>query len=306
MDNKEERRENAKKINLMPEGANDEDYKGFKFKLFRVVPENVAVIRKGWITGRITVKGSGLRFFPWFDTKLISVASKNIDFPPEEFKTKDGIMVKIDIAATIKVVDPYKFETKGLNPLQELAVVTKSVIRNFVESLDAKDLTKDINNLDNIYQDRRFIKFEQKYGVRITDIQFENIELPDSLKADYEKTLMQENENKRRIAEAEANKKIADLEAEKIKIKGAAEAQARAQLQNIPLEQLFSLLEKSGMTNEQINSFINGYIYANSPNGKVVNIVGNNTNNSSMSETIASVEAAQNSNNNNFVGRRKR
>lgn len=60
------------------------------------------------------------------------------------------------------------------------------------------------------------------------------------------------------------------------------------------------------MTSEQINSFINGYIYANSPNGKVVNIVGNNTNNSSMSETIASVEAAQNSNNNNFVGRRKR
>ena len=29
MDNKEERRENAKKINLMPEGANDDDYKGF-------------------------------------------------------------------------------------------------------------------------------------------------------------------------------------------------------------------------------------------------------------------------------------
>ena len=101
-------------------------------------------------------------------------------------------------------------------------------------------------------------------------------------------------------------KSRADLEAEKIKIKGAAEAQARAQLQNIPLEQLFSLLEKSGMTSEQINSFINGYIYANSPNGKVVNIVGNNTNNSNMSETIASVEAAQNSNNNNFVGRRKR
>lgn len=167
MDNKEERRENAKKINLMPEGANDEDYKGFKFKLFRVVPENVAVIRKGWITGRITVKGSGLRFFPWFDTKLISVASKNIDFPPEEFKTNDGIMVKIDIAATIKVVDPYKFETKGLNPLQELAVVTKSVIRNFVESLDAKDLTKDINNLDNIYQDRRFIKFEQNMALEL-------------------------------------------------------------------------------------------------------------------------------------------
>lgn len=305
MDNKEERREVANKTKLMPEGANEEDYKGFKFKLFRVVPENVAVIRKGWITGRITVKGSGLRFFPWYDTKLISVASKNIDFPPEEFKTNDGIMVKIDIAATIKVVDPYKFETRGLNPLQELAVVTKSVIRNFVESLDAKDLTKDIKKLDSIYQDRRFIRFEHKYGIRITDIQFENIELPNSLKADYEKTLMQENENKRRIAEAEANKKIADLEAEKIKIKGAAEAEARAQLQNIPLEQLFSLLEKSGMTNEQINSFINGYIYANSPNGKVVNIVGNNTNNSSMPETIASVEAAQYGNN-NFIGRRKR
>ena len=56
MDNKEEKRKITNNINLMPEGANEEDYKGFKFKLFRVVPENVAVIRKGWITGRITGK----------------------------------------------------------------------------------------------------------------------------------------------------------------------------------------------------------------------------------------------------------
>lgn len=306
---------------FIPDVEDKENYTDYKIKIFRAVPENAVVVKYTSFTKKelkVVNKSGLLFFFPWEKSKLVSKAAKNIDYPPATYRTSDGIMVTIDFALTIKIVNAKKFEQENLNPLQELGVVTRSIINEFVKGLTETELMqKKQYDLKDIDKFNLFDEFAKNYGIMVTNIYFKSIELPKSLIDDYEKGVMQEKENKRRIAEAEANKKVASLEAESIQITSSAKANARAQLQNVPLEQLLALLQNSGMTQEQINSFINGYLFANSPNGKVVNIVGN-TSGSSIPNTVASMEAIQYQNDrkenqaneddkeqsNNFVGRR--
>lgn len=277
---------------FIPEEENINNYTEYKFKLFRVVPPNAVLVQRNVFTGRLSVKNPGLKFIlPWMKSRFVSIASKNIDYPKEEYKTSDGIMVNVDVALTISIINPKKYELANLNPLQELGVLTKSIMRQFIASKSEFDLTHNAYKLKDIDIDGDYNEFANKYGIRVISGYFKNIELPKSLLDDYEKQAMQDKENKRRLSEAQNLLEVASLEARKLEISSKAEAEARTRLQGMPLEQLIGILAKSGMTMEQIQA----YVIANgsNQNNKVVSILGNNTN---MSNIMASVEAANNSN----------
>lgn len=275
---------------FIPEDEIADNYVEYKFGIFRVVPPNAVLVQRNVFTGKLTVRTPGLKvILPWMKSRFVSTASKNIDYPEEEYKTSDGIMVNLDVALTISIINPKKFELANLNPLQELGVLTKSIMRQFIASKSEYELTHNAYKLNNIDIDGDYKEFTSKYGVEITSCYFKNIELPKSLLDDYEKQAMQDKENKRRLSEAQNLLEVAELEAKKLEISSKAEAEARTRLQGMPLEQLIDILTKSSMTMEQIQA----YVIANgsNQNNKVVSILGQGN---GIANVMASMEAANN------------
>jgi len=287
---------------FIPEGVEEENYILYKTKLFRVVPPKTVLIKKNVFTGTLKATTPGLKVvMPWYKSKFLSTASKNIDYPEESFKTDDGIFVNVDPALTVKVTNPVKFELENLNPIQELGVLAKSVLRSFIASKTESDLTHNrftLEDIDPRPQDQngnvypsQFEQFAQKYGITVTECYFKNIELPQSLKDDYEKAKAQEKENARLLAKAQNALQVAEIEAQTLAIESQAKAKANALIQSTQLERLIEVLTNSNMSMEQIQSFIlaNGT----NPNNKIVNILGqNNSQYNNQSAIIAGVETA--------------
>ena len=128
---------------MIPDVENKEDYQKYKVMFFRSVPQNNVLICRNRLTGDIIKKGKGLRMiFPWWESKFMSIASKNIDYPPMSYRTKDGLEVKVDMALSVKIEKPLTYEVSSQNPLQELGIVIKELMRSYVASKTVADLDK--------------------------------------------------------------------------------------------------------------------------------------------------------------------
>ena len=190
-------------------------YQVYIVKLLRTVPKNSALICKNKFTGNVYVKGSGLRFNPpWVEGKLVSLAYNVKDYPKEGFKTIDGIEITVDIALDFKVVDPMKFSFESDDVFAQLAILTKSLLREYVAGKTEEQMSRGKHSKSTIDPDSEFDDFEEKYGIHVDKVRIKNIELPQSLKDDYEKAVTAQKERERLLKEAEAKRDAARFEAE--------------------------------------------------------------------------------------------
>ena len=199
-------------------------YQVYIVKLLRTVPKNSALICKNKFTGNVYVKGSGLRINPpWVEGKLLSLAYNVKDYPKEGFKTIDGIEITVDIALDFKVVDPVKFSFESDDVFAQLAILTKTLLRDYVAGKTEEEMSRGKHSKTSIDPDGEFDDFENKYGVHVDKVRIKNIELPQSLKDDYEKAVTAQKERERLLKEAEAKRDAAKFQAETDMIKGQAE-----------------------------------------------------------------------------------
>lgn len=205
-------------------------YQVYVVKLFRTVPKNSALICKNKFTGNVYVKGSGLRFNPpWVEGKLVSLAYNVKDYPKEGFKTIDGIEITVDIALDFKVVDPMKFSFESDDVFAQLAILTKSLLRDYVAGKTEEEMSRGKHSKATVDPDGEFDDFEEKYGIHVDKVRIKNIELPQSLKDDYEKAVTAQKDRERLLKEAEAKKDAARFEAEAEMIRGQAQIDLLAQ-----------------------------------------------------------------------------
>ncbi len=275
----------------------------YKICIFRRVEENYRVIKKNIFTGKKTnVEGSGFKVFaPWYSTKEVIISSKNIDYPKKKFmtfsgvrngETFTGISMEVDAGITVQIEDLKKYETASQNVEQELFVLFEDILRVFVakhtpeELMNNKFNIKDVDPRDPTAAteeegEARLDKFAKRYGLRVSQIYFKSIDLPVTLKDDYEKTKIQEIENKRKEAEAETNITVKRLE-----------TQARVNAYS----ELVENLHKLGLSVEQIVDLINT---ENLANGKA-NVFFSKGSNSIDPNIVASIVAGMKQVNNNI------
>lgn len=196
-------------------GEEVDDFSSYKVRVFKAVPPNMALICQNIFTGKPFVKTSGLVVVGfWVKSKMVSLARNTIDYPKEKYRTSDGIEVTVDLALVFSVVDPIKYEFNNNDPMQELKIKTRDKLRQYVASKTAEEMITGTHNLSAFDLNRDYELFTNETGLKVNDISFKQVELPQSMKDDYEKKAMQEMENARLLAEADAKKKVAICEAE--------------------------------------------------------------------------------------------
>ena len=264
-----------------------DDYSEYKVKFYRAVPPNTKLVCRNRFTGNITIKNSGFNItMPWIESKFVSVASRAIDYPKEKYKTKDGIELEIDIAIPISIVDPYKYETQSVDPLKELGIATRDILRVFVANKTEAELVGKKHTKADVDSGNIYATFEEKYGIKVNDIHFKSIDLPQSLKDDFEKKLVQERENERAKAEAHARKLIAEIEADikKIEMKATTEAiaeRAEKYLEAIDKDKKLSPLEKKHFLEVLLVTLSESHIVTSinsgmTPDDELKYLIGNN------------------------------
>lgn len=209
-------------------GQEVDDFSQYKIRMFKAVPPNMALICQNIFTGRPFVKTSGLAILmPWVKSKMVSLARNTIDYPKEKYKTSDGIEVTIDLAIIFSIYDPVKYEFNNNDPMQELKIRTQDMLRQYVALRTADEIINGNHSLMTFDLNRNYDLFTEETGIKIHDLSFKNVELPQSMKDDYEKKRMQEMENARLLAEAETKKRIAILESQGRLEAAANDAKAR-------------------------------------------------------------------------------
>lgn len=266
-----------------------EDYRRFKIKLFRTVPKNTELLCINVFTGKPITLGTGFKFiWPWYKTKLVSKAAKNIDYPKEAYKTKDGIRVTVDSALTVKIADIEKFEYENADPIQELGVLTKDVLRKFIADKDMDELIKNKYGLAAIaVEDNRFADFCTKYGVEVSEIYFKNIDIPKSMEDDLEKQKVQQLENERALLAAKNAYEVAQTNAKTRVIEGTANADVDA----IRIRKAIEVLDEKTADEKTKYEFLKTLILSSS-NANLVASLGNSTNDltTSIISALKSVE----------------
>ena len=264
-----------------------DDYSEYKVKFYRAVPPNTKLVCRNRFTGNITIKNSGFNItMPWIESKFVSVANRTIDYPKDKYKTIDGLELEIDIAITISVVDPYKYETQNVDPLKELGIITKDILRVFIAGKSEAELVGKKHTMDDFDIGDAYDVFEDKYGIKVKDVYFKSIELPQSLKDDYEKKLVQERENERAMAEITARKLRAEIEADikKIEMKATTEAiaeRAEKYLEAIDKDKKLSPLEKKHFLEVLLVTLSESHIVTSinsgmTPDDELKYLIGNN------------------------------
>lgn len=207
----------------------DFDYEEFTTSLFRVVPENHCLLCVNKLTGRPFVKEQGFHtLMPWIESKLVSKANTPVDYPKDTYKTSNGLELEIDVAITISIVDPIKYEYNSTDPLEELGIITRDILRVFIASKEDNELIRGKHSIDDFDAADVYDRFKEKYGVEVKEVYFKNIDIPQSLKDDFEKRIVQERENERKRLELNAKSELVDIETEIYKKGEAAKAEAEA------------------------------------------------------------------------------
>ena len=87
-------------------------YNTYITKIYRTIPKNCSLIIRNKFNGeRVRVKKGGFALIaPWCESKLVSLAIRNIDYPEEHFDDARGQQIVVDIALSVRVVDPIKYE----------------------------------------------------------------------------------------------------------------------------------------------------------------------------------------------------
>ena len=223
-------------------------FKEYKIKIFRAVPPNVALICKNIFTGKPFVKNSGLAILaPWVESKYVSLAQNTRDYPKIKYKTLDGIEVNVDIAITFAIVDPIKYEFNNNDIFQQLGIITQDMLREFIASKNVDELIGGKHNMSSFDTTNEYVCFGDSNGIRISNVYFKSINLPQSMIDDYEKKKSQEMENKRLLEEAQARRERALIDAETQKILGEVANKLKAD----ELEQILKIFEDDKLTSIQ-------------------------------------------------------
>lgn len=255
----------------------DAQFTTFMVKIFRMVPSNAVLVMENRITGTRKQKASGLRLQgPICRGKFVCISSMNIDYKEKNYRTLDGLEVKVDVSVTVHVEDPLKFQFDITDPQQELDVTTQAIIREMVANEKYENLISmkfSLSDPQYAWIVDRYKDFENLSGVHVDALRFQSLELADpETKRQFEAARAQERENAELIARANAEKTASQIRAQ-----GLSEI---AEKNMSSIKAFDKMLKKQGYTlsQEQIVSLYQSIsaMHSQNPNVKTHAIVGSN------------------------------
>ena len=192
---------------------------------------------------------AGLHFLaPLGIDKVVARATtkeKVLDTPPQSVITSDNVPLTIDAVVYHKTFDPKLYAYGAANPVEALANLTTTTLRNIVgeltldESLTSRDSinAKMTENLD---------RATDEWGIRVTRVEIRNITPSADIRESMEKQMKAERARRETLLEAEGHKQavITRAEGDKQAMILAAEGERDARIARAEGEARAVLLQK--------------------------------------------------------------
>lgn len=281
-----------------------QDGRGFtENKTWWSVDKNCVLVTLNKLTGEASVLEPGLHFLmPGIIVgKEINIADKNDCYQNIQCKSKDDYELTIDIDIVTHVTDAIKMEFASSNPDEILGARLESIMRRFVVSKNYQELSEmkfDLNASENAWIRTILDDFNRNYGLKVSQMTLKKVKLPKELEDDFQKKIIQQRENERKLAEIRGEQAVAEVK-NKIKMTEAQGDRAVAEINaeskkidmNVSLDiigDLVTLLKKRGLSAEQIKDLVTAQIYSNS-NGNITHIVGGNGSEMQNAATTAAI-----------------
>lgn len=185
---------------------------------------------------RFTYNGPGGRTYSVVKTcRIIDLREQVYDFPKQSVITKDNVVTQINALLYFQIMDPVKaiYEIENLpNAIEKL---TQTTLRNVVGGME---LDQSLTSRDLINSKLRTVLDEatNKWGVKVTRVELQDITPPDSVRDAMEQQMQAERKRRAQILLAEGEKQSAILQSEGEKQSAINRAEASKQAQILKAE----------------------------------------------------------------------
>ena len=213
----------------------------------RVVPEaHLDIVER---LGKYrTTWGSGLHFkIPFIEriAKRIVIKEQVLDTPPQPVITADNVTMQIDAVVYYKVFDGKLYTYGAYNPVEALANLTATTLRNIVGEMTFDD---SLTSRDAINGKMEMILDEatDPWGIKVNRVEIRNITPPKEIREAMEKQMKAERERRETLLQAEGHKAavITRAEGDKQAMILAAEGERDARIAKAEGEAKALLLQK--------------------------------------------------------------
>lgn len=152
----------------------------------------------------VGIRDPGLNFFvPFYHSVMVvDTRIKTVDIPKQEVMTKDNVPVNINAVIYFKIFDPEKAVLKVKDVVYATSKYGQTALRNVAGEATLDEL---LSERQNIAEKLRTIvdKATDPWGISVTAIELQDIELPESMKRTMAKQAEAEREKRGVIIKAE-------------------------------------------------------------------------------------------------------
>lgn len=178
------------------------------------------------------------------DEHLIDIREQMLDYEKQKVITKDNVTLEVNPLLYFQIVDVAKAVYEVANFPNAIEQLTKTALRNTIGALE---LDQVLSARESMNEQLRTVLDEatDKWGVKVTRVELQEIEPPANIKDDLEKQLKAERERRAQVLAAEGlkQKQILESEGEKESQLNIAEAAKLAQIAAAEAEKQSILLK---------------------------------------------------------------
>jgi regulator of protease activity HflC (stomatin/prohibitin superfamily) len=141
--------------------------------------------------------------------KKLDVRIKTVDIPKQEVMTKDNVPVRVNAVVYFAVKDPMKATLNIQNYTYAVAQYAQTALRDIIGN---KSLDEVLANRDEIAEEIEIVvdKETDPWGLNVSGIKMQDVELPENLKRTMAKQAEAEREKRGVIIKAQGEREAAD------------------------------------------------------------------------------------------------
>ncbi len=147
------------------------------------------------------------------ETNRIDLRENVFDFPPQNVITNDNVSIRIDALLYFQITDPVKAVYEISNLPDAIEKLAQTSLRNIIGEMNLDDTLVSRDEINEGLR-RKLDEATDKWGVKITRVELEDIMPPEDIQDAMEKEMRAEREKRAAILTAEGEKQSAILKAE--------------------------------------------------------------------------------------------
>src|SRR5204863_7994166 len=136
---------------------------------------------------------------------LVDLREQVVNFAPQSVITEDNVVVGIETVLYFTITDPRSATYAVASPLQAIAQLTVTTLRNVIGGLTLEDT---LTSRENVNTQLRVVLDEAtgKWGIRINRVELKSVDPPGTIQEAMEKQMRAERDRRAAILTAEGVK----------------------------------------------------------------------------------------------------